>query len=274
MRQEVLFRDKNFLFNGDNLDILRYRIASDSVDLVYLDPPFNSNKDYSIIFKEQDEEGGSEAQIKAFGDTWKWGPTARDSYRDAIENGSEALVDVMEAFRTFLGPNHMLAYLSMMAPRLMELHRVLKPTGSIFLHCDPTASHYLKLLMDAIFGPTNFRNEIVWCYTGPGSPGIKQFLRKHDVVFWYSMSKTWTFNADDVRIPHSEKTKANYKSGLKGSGFVGAEHLIHKSGKVPEDWWRMAIAPRGREYRGYPTQKPKALFARSRFPMSFLHQRP
>ncbi len=119
-------------------------------------------------------------------------------------------------------------------------------------------------MLDQIFGESHFRNEIVWCYTGPGSPGIKQFLRKHDVIFWYSKSSTkWTFNADAVRIPHHEKTKANYKPGLEGSGFMEADHVIHESGKVPEDWWNIAIAPRSKqEYLGYPTQKPLKLLDR------------
>ena len=150
----------------------------------------------------------------------------------------------------------------MMAVRLVELHRVLKPTGSLFLHCDPTASHYLKLVLDAVFGVKQFRNEIVWLYTGPGSPGVRQFLRKHDTIFWYAKGETWTFNVDAVRQPHSAKTKANYKGGLVGSGFVGADHLIHEGGKVPEDWWQFAIAPRGKEYLGYPTQKPIKLLER------------
>jgi site-specific DNA-methyltransferase (adenine-specific) len=117
-------------------------------------------------------------------------------------------------------------------------------------------------MLDSIFGPAGFRNEIIWCYTGPGSPGVKQFLRKHDNVFWFSVGKTWTFNVDDIRVAHSTKTKQNYKGGLVGSGFVGAEHVIHEKGKVPEDWWQIAIAARGRENLGYPTQKPIALLKR------------
>src|SRR5207248_4459175 len=103
---------------------------------------------------------------------------------------------------------------------------------------------------------------IVWCYTGPGSPGMRQFMRKHDTIFWFSKSNKWTFNVDQVRLPHKPKTRANYKPGLVGSGFMGAEHLIHEKGKVPEDWWQIAIAPRGKEYLGYPTQKPQALLER------------
>jgi site-specific DNA-methyltransferase (adenine-specific) len=142
---------------------------------------------------------------------------------------------------------------------------VLKPEGSFYLHCDPTSSHYLKLILDAIFCAQGgeFRNEIIWCYTGPGSPGMRQFMRKHDDIFWYSKSgSSWKFNRDAVRTPHSSKTRANYKKGLVGSGFTGADHVIHDAGKVPEDWWQYAIAPRGKEYWGYPTQKPEALLER------------
>lgn len=163
----------------------------------------------------------------------------------------------------------MLAYLSMMAPRLLELRRVLKPEGSLFLHCDPTASHYLKLLMDSTFGAACFRNEIAWCYYGPGSPGIRQFLRKHDTVLWYSKSPDkWTFNRDAVRVPHSSKTQENFKRGHLGSGFaedvtLGDGDALHSKGKVPEDWWIMAIAARSTKERlGYPTQKPLALLDR------------
>lgn len=251
----------NTLYYGDNLDVLRRHIKDESVDLIYLDPPFNSKATYNVLFGEQNGTKAA-AQIKAFEDTWQWDEAAAQAYQEVVEAGGGAS-RAMQAFRSLLGDrNNMLAYLAMMAPRLVELRRVLKPTGSIFLHCDPTASHYLKGLMDAIFGASNFRNEIAWCYYGPGSPGVRQFLRKHDTIFWYARGPKWTFNADAVRIPHSEKTRANYKNGLVGSGFTGADHEIHEKGKVPEDWWVIAIAPRGKEYLGYPTQKPIALLER------------
>jgi site-specific DNA-methyltransferase (adenine-specific) len=118
------------------------------------------------------------------------------------------------------------------------MYRVLKKTGSFFLHCDWHANAYIRVdILDKIFGQKNFRNEIVWCYMGPGSPGVKQFLKKHDTIFWYSKGRKWTFNLDDVRFPHSEKTKENFKSGLNGSGFTGASKEIDEKGKVPEDWW-------------------------------------
>lgn len=251
----------NRLYYGDNLDVLREHVASASVDLVYLDPPFNSNANYNILFKSPTGTS-SDAQIEAFEDTWHWNDHAEDAFDQVARSGNTKAFDLLNAMRGFLGENDMMAYLAMMAIRLIELHRVLKPTGSLYLHCDPTASHYLKLLLDGVFGSRHFRNEIVWCYTGPGSPGMRQFMRKHDVIFWYNRGDTWTFNADDVRIAHSNKTKENYKSGLVGSGFVGADHLIHDKGKVPEDYWAYAIAPRGKEYLGYPTQKPIKLLER------------
>ena len=251
----------SLLFYGDNLDVLREHIQDESVDLIYLDPPFNSNASYNILFKSP-TGAGADASIEAFDDTWSWGPAASAALMDITESGNHELHTLMQAMRTAIGENAMMAYLAMMAVRLVELHRVLKPTGSLYLHCDPTASHYLKLVLDAVFGVKQFRNEIVWLYTGPGSPGVRQFLRKHDTIFWYSKGETWTFNVDDVRQPHSEKTKQNYKGGLIGSGFAGADHIIHEKGKVPEDWWQFAIAPRGKEYLGYPTQKPIKLLER------------
>lgn len=251
----------NLLYYGDNLDVLRQHVKDETVDLVYLDPPFKSNKSYNVLFEEHGKKAA--AQIQAFDDTWTWDETAALALWETIhKSGDDGVSQAMIALEKLLPESDMLAYLAMMAPRLLELRRVLKKTGSIFLHCDPTAGHYLKILMDAVFDPYNFRNEIVWCYYGPGSPGVRQFLRKHDTVFWYSVGPTWTFNADAVRIPHAKKTQENYKTGLVGSGFVGAEHLIHAGGKVPEDWWPIAIAPRGKEYLGYPTQKPLALLDR------------
>lgn len=250
----------NLLYYGDNLSVLREHTKDESVDLVYLDPPFKSNKDYNVLFAEHGTKAA--AQIKAFEDTWTWDEVAAKALWETVDKEGGRVAEALIAFQKFVPESDMLAYLAMMAPRLVELRRVLKPTGSIFLHCDPTASHYLKVLMDAVFEPQNFRNEIAWCYYGPGSPGVRQFLRKHDTVFWYSIGSSWTFNADDVRVAHASKTKANYKAGLIGSGFEGAPHLIHEKGKVPEDWWVIAIAPRGKEYLGYPTQKPIALLDR------------
>ena len=179
----------NTLYYGDNLDILRQHVPDESVDLVYLDPPFNSNANYNVLFKEQSGEA-SPAQIRAFTDTWEWTQEAERTYEQEIitNPGTPANVkEMVSAFRQFIGSNAMMAYLVMMAPRLVELRRVLKPTGSIYLHCDPTASHYLKLLMDAVFGASNYRNEVVWHYGGRGAKAIaRQFPRNHDVLLFYS----------------------------------------------------------------------------------------
>src|SRR5664279_1391639 len=186
----------NTLYYGDNLQVMREHIASESVDLVYLDPPFNSNQDYNVLFAECDGTK-SQAQIKAFGDTWRWDAGAARTYQDVVEQGG-AVSDVMRAFRTFLGDSDMLAYLAMMAPRLVELRRVLKSTGSIYLHCDPTASHYLKLLMDAIFDPRNFTNEITWkrAHTVKGNfgQGGKMSGRNTDSILFYGKTDRFVFH--------------------------------------------------------------------------------
>jgi DNA modification methylase len=185
----------NTLYYGDNLEILRRYVKDETVDLVYLDPPFNSNQDYNVLFAEQDGKRSS-AQIKAFGDTWRWDEGAARACREVIEAGGR-VSQAMQALSTFLGDTDMTAYLAMMAPRLQELHRVLKPTGSIYLHCDPTASHYLKMLMDAVFGPANFRSEIVWKRSSAHSDtkqGRRQHGRLHDVILFYTKGPTWTWN--------------------------------------------------------------------------------
>ena len=154
----------NTLYYGDNLDILRQHVPDESVDLVYLDPPFNSNASYNVLFREKSGED-SPAQIKAFTDTWEWTlETERTFEQDIILHPGtpSAVKDMITAFRQFIGNNAMMAYLVMMTPRLVELRRVLKPTGSLYLHCDPTASHYLKIVLDAVFGSQNFRNDIIW----------------------------------------------------------------------------------------------------------------
>ena len=181
--------DKNKLYYGDNLQVLRDYIPDQSVDLIYLDPPFNSRQDYNVLFAEKDGHR-SAAQITAFKDTWEWNEEAARSYEEVIEQGGR-VADAMRAFRTLLGGSDMLAYLAMMAPRLVELRRVLKETGSIYLHCDPTASHYLKLLMDGVFGAQHFTNEIIWKRSdahSDGKQGATNFGRVHDVVLFFSKS--------------------------------------------------------------------------------------
>ena len=158
----------NKLYFGDNLDILQEHVATESIDLIYLDPPFNSNATYNLLFRAE-SSAQSAAQITAFDDIWHWGLESEYAFRTVVANGPRGLGQLLEAMRAFLGQNDMVAYLTMMAQRMCELQRVLKPTGSIYLHCDPTASHYLKLLLDAVFGARQFRNEIVWRRTSAHS---------------------------------------------------------------------------------------------------------
>ncbi|MHB8496059.1 MAG: DNA methyltransferase [Casimicrobiaceae bacterium] len=182
----------NALYFGDNLDVLRESIKDESIDLIYLDPPFNSNATYNVLFKAPDGHD-SEAQIEAFDDTWHWGSQALRALTDAIEQGNSNVADVLNALRSVLGDNDMMAYLAMMTVRLIELHRVLKPTGSLYLHCDPTASHYLKMILDSVFGVENYRNEIVWQRTfAHGS--AKRWGDVHDTIFFYSKSDAYTWN--------------------------------------------------------------------------------
>jgi len=177
---------ENVLYYGDNLEVLRDHIDAESVDLEYLDPPFNSRAVYNVLFKETNGTK-AQAQMKAFEDTWTWDEKAARTYQETVERGGP-VSRALQAFHGLLGNNNLMAYLAMMAPRLVELHRVLKPTGSIYLHCDPTASHYLKVLMDAVFGPTNFRNEISWRRSNPKSLGSVNFANCRDVILRYSKS--------------------------------------------------------------------------------------
>ncbi|MFH1140762.1 MAG: DNA methyltransferase [Chloroflexota bacterium] len=179
------------LYYGDNLDVLRKHIPDESVDLIYLDPPFNSNRSYNVLFRES-TGAASEAQIEAFEDTWKWGPIAALAYEEVVTGPHQQVARMLKAMVEGLGRNDVTAYLSMMAPRLVELHRVLKATGSMYLHCDPTASHYLKALLDAIFGPSNFRNEIVWKRTTIHRDA-KRFGRVADYLLYYSKTDSFTW---------------------------------------------------------------------------------
>lgn len=186
----------NALYYGDNLPVMREYLDDESVDLVYLDPPFNSHASYNVLFKEQSGEE-SPAQIKAFTDTWEWTQEAERTYEQEIIANHDTpanVKDMVSAIRQFIGPNAMMAYIVMMAPRLVELRRILKPTGSIYLHCDPTASHYLKILMDTIFGSVNFRGEIVWRRTNAKGLSFKGYPRNHDILFYYSKSNGFKWN--------------------------------------------------------------------------------
>jgi site-specific DNA-methyltransferase (adenine-specific) len=269
----------NTLYTNDNLFILN-GLNSNLVDLIYLDPPFNSKRFYSAPI-------GSKAAGSSFKDMWSWA--------DVNEAYLETLATKYPALTTFIastGAIHskaMKAYLTYMAQRIVEMHRILKDTGSLYLHCDPTASHYLKVVLDEIFGRDNFRNEIAWCYK-ERELSKKYFNRKHDVIFFYVKSNKYTFNPTKLLEPYSEGTikKFNYtdKDGRKfqirgrSGEYTGKQGLdikleqtkpdlvyrdyLDKSGGIlPRDWWEIPFINRAsKERTGYPTQKPLALLHR------------
>ncbi len=183
---------QNALYYGNNIDVLRESIATESVDLVYLDPPFNSNASYNLLFRSP-TGAGSQAQIEAFEDTWHWANEAEAAFDEVMRSGNTHAADLLRAMRSFLGENDMMAYLTMMAVRLIELHRILKPTGSLYLHCDPTASHYLRTMLDAVFGPGGFRNEIIWKRSGSHG-SAKRWGPLHDTIVFYTVSSDYTWN--------------------------------------------------------------------------------
>lgn len=229
----------NCLYYGDNLDVLRRHIKDETIDLVYLDPPFQSGKNYNVLFSEADGSR-SAAQIRAFEDTWRWDQGAVQNYQSVVEAGGP-VSRALQGFRQILGESDMLAYLSMMAPRLMELRRVLKKTGSLYLHCDPTASHYLKVLMDSVFSGDCFQNEIIWHY-GLGGSSPKRWASKHDVILFYSKTARWHFTP--LMVPATSQR-------MKG---------MEK--KMTDVWDIPTINNMAKERLGYPTQKPEALMER------------
>jgi site-specific DNA-methyltransferase (adenine-specific) len=200
----------NALYYGDNLAVLRESIASESVDLVYLDPPFNSNASYNVLFQSP-AGAGSQAQIEAFEDTWHWGQEAESAVDQVMRSGNTAAADLLRAMRSFLGESDMMAYLAMMTIRLIELHRVLKPTGSLYIHCDSTASHYLKLVMDSIFGAAGYLNEIIWKRTSAHSNATRKLGAVHDVILLYVKGAGFTWN--QLYTPYS-------------ASYI-AEHFVH-----------------------------------------------
>lgn len=246
---------KNKLYFGDNLDIMREHIPGESVDLIYLDPPFNSKATYSVLFKEKNGADSS-AQITAFDDTWHWDISSQAAYEEIVKQGPKKLSDLIQAFRSFLGQNDMMAYLTMMAIRLVEMHKVLKDTGSIYLHCDPTASHYLKLLMDSIWGKNNFRNEVIWWYETGGIPK-KDFSRKHDIIFRYSKSEKYFFKPKEIMEKRSYEVLRRIATGIPGATRSTGQY------RHPSDVWKIpTINAMAKERLGYPTQKPEALLER------------
>jgi site-specific DNA-methyltransferase (adenine-specific) len=283
---------QNKLFFGDNLKILREHVADDSIDLIYLDPPFNSNATYNVLFEEKSGEKYA-AQITAFDDTWHWGLESEKAYHEVITRGPDKLAALTDALRSCLGPNDMMAYLTMMAVRLVELKRALKPTGSIYLHCDTTASHYIKTLMDATFGAKNFLNEVIWCYK-ERERILPQWNKKHDIILFYckDVNSPRVFNWQAVMEQYSHVTLSKFKyqdekghfqirgRNVKGSpiraadglrlehekmypGLTYRDYLEKRTGVAPRDWWEINIINKASKERlGYPTQKPEALLER------------
>lgn len=244
---------QNVLYYGDNLEVLRENIHAETVDLVYLDPPFNSNATYNVLFKSPTGDGAN-AQIQAFEDTWHWGFEAVAAYEAVLSSRTEA-ANMLAAMRSFLGENDMMAYLSMMALRLIELRRVLKPNGSLYLHCDPTASHYLKILLDGLFGAKNFRSEIIWKRTSAHS-SAKRWGPVHDTIFMYSRSATYCWNKvfqpyDDQYIEaffdQQDKDGRRWVRGdLTGAGT--------RNGETGAVWRGIDITEKGRHWARPPRE--------------------
>lgn len=270
----------NRLYYGNNLDVLRRKIDSESVDLCYIDPPFNSKRNYFQIYNNIGHEDSAQAQ--AFEDTWEWGDEAVQGaeYILDVENlndgrVTEQTVSLIRGLMTVLGHGAMMAYLIHMTLRIVEIHRVLRRTGSLYLHCDPTASHYLKIICDSVFcaGGGEFQNEIVWCYS-IGGKGKRRFARKHDVILYYTKSSKddHTFNAKGASIPR--KPNSHMKVGIDEEGREYQEKRDRRSGKVyryyldegkiAEDYWTdiETLNRDDQERLGYPTQKPEALLER------------
>ena len=242
---------RNSLFYGDNLEILREHFADESVDLVYLDPPFNSNANYNVLFREQSGEE-SPAQIQAFSDTWRWTQESERTYESEIILNPATpprVKDLVSALRQSIGRNDVMAYVVMMAPRLVELHRVMAPTASIYLHCDPTAGHLLRILMDSIFGPANFRNAITWKRTSAHSDA-KRFGRNTDTIWFYTKGDEWTWNqqlgdydsaylkshyryeTDDGRRYRTDNLTAG---GLTGGGYEYEWNGVERVWRLPRE---------------------------------------
>lgn len=261
----------NTLYYGNNLPILRDYVKDETVDLIYLDPPFNSKRTYNVLFAHEDGKE-AEAQIAAFGDTWHWSEKVEAHYGTLTRDSAYHITQMIEALRSFIGTNQMMAYLVMMAVRLIELHRVLKPTGSLYLHCDPTASHYLKILLDTIFGAQGFRTEIVWKRTSAHSntkQGAKQPGAIHDVIFFYSKSNDWVWNPQyteydkryvERNYRHKDTNGRLYRADNLTAAKAGGDvsYLWHVKRQLPNGEWEADLdgdhknPVDGYEYKGVP----------------------
>ncbi len=244
----------NQLYFGDNLEVLRNEIKAESVDLIYLDPPFNSSADYNVLFATP-KGHHSDAQITAFEDTWHWGEQAEKEFGEILIQKNTQVAELMRALRQFLGENDMMAYLTMMANRLLELHRVLKPTGTLYLHCDPTASHYLKLVLDAVFGNDRFLNEIVWKRTTSHS-SAKRYAPVHDTLFYYSKGDEVIWN--QPRTAYTDEYLDKYYRFDDGDGRLywraditgaGVRH-----GETGQTWRGFDVTAKGRHW-AYPPEE-------------------
>lgn len=243
------------LYYGDNLQILRTHLVDESVDLIYLDPPFYSRRNYQALSRRALSEVQGHTRMPAFVDTWRWGPEVERAYAVLLSAGPEATGRTLHILRDLLGAGPLLAYLVMIVERLIELRRVLKADGSIYLHCDPAASHYLKVLLDAIFGAENFRNEIVWFYK-TGGASQRHFARKHDLIFFYSKSERYIFHA------LKEKSYMMHRYGFKKSEFLHDERGEYTWVYMKDVWDLPALGSADAQRLGYPTQKPEALLER------------
>lgn len=245
------------LYFGDNLEILRKKIPDETFDLIYLDPPFNSKRSYNVLFKEGLQD--SPAQIKAFEDSWHWTQESKSAFDYLVTKTTDDISNLMQALEKIIGHNDVLAYLTMMTVRLIELHRVLKKTGSLYLHCDPTASHYLKIVLDVIFGKRNFRNEIVWGYK-TGGVSKKWFARKHDTIFFYTKSNKFLFNVQYYKSWQAKK----YNYSEKYPEYYDEEKGKWYHLSICRDVWEdiNVLGTENKKRLGYPTQKPEALLER------------
>jgi len=238
----------NVLYYGDNLDVLRRHVGDESVDLVYLDPPFKSDQDYNVLFAER-PGAPAEAQIRAFEDTWRWDEAAARSFEETVESGGR-VADALRAFRTLLGDSDMLAYIAMMAPRLVALRGVLKPMGSIYLHCDPTASHYLKLLLDAVFGPDHFLNEIIWKRHSAHS-SAKRYGPVHDVLLFYRRGDTFTWTGP--RLDYTQEYLDHYYRFDDGDGRLYWRNSLTaagiRKGSSGQTWRGFDVAAQGAHWK-------------------------
>ena len=267
------------LYYGDNLDVLRKYIGDESVDLCYIDPPFNSKRNYNQIYNNIG--GEDRAQAQAFIDTWEWTPTTDEEFAQIVGNTNKRFtkqsINLILLLQKVLGKGSLMAYLISMTLRIVEIYRVLKPTGSFYFHCDPTSSHYLKIIIDAIFCPQggDYKNEISWCYK-ERELSKKTWNKKHDIIFFYVKSDKYTFNYDEVREPYSDYTlekkfkykdekgfyRLRYKDG-RNDPVVEGENTYRQytdKGVLARDWWSIPILNQAAKERlGYPTQKPETL---------------